>query len=253
MQGFKEKSIIVTGGASGIGLAACQMLAEAGSYVTIADIDEQAGERAIANFALRGLEANFIRTDVGDEESVESMVERATTNYGRLDAAINAAGIGPKGLPLHELSVDDWDRGLSTNLRGIFLCMKYEISALLATGTGSIVNISSTAAVRGSPNMAEYCASKAGMMGLVRGAAADYGARNIRINAVLPGATWTPLVERLIERDSIDVSKLKTPIARFAEPSEIAGAAIWLISDAASFVTGAGFPVDGGQTAARSN
>lgn len=250
MNGLSGKSVIVTGGGSGIGAAAAQLLGDAGCLVTIADLNEPGGTAAADEISRTGHgRAQFIRTDVSDETSVRAMVDRAMAAYGKLDGAINAAGVPQNGKIAHEVTTEEWDRVNSVNLRGMFFCVKYEIIAMGAKG-GSIVAIASSAGVVGVPNSSEYCASKSGAMGFVRGVAADYADKGIRINAVLPGGTWTPMVQFSLEQDPSLHKVVETfPMKRFAQPTEIAAGAVWLVSDHASYVTGAMIPIDGGLTA----
>jgi 2,5-dichloro-2,5-cyclohexadiene-1,4-diol dehydrogenase 1 len=250
MRGLSEKSVIVTGGGSGIGRATALLLAEAGCKVTIGDLSPTAGVAVVAEIVAAGGVAQSIATNVAKEDDVRALVDGAVTAYGRLDGAVNAAGVPQVGKLAHEVSIEEWDRCHGVNLRGLFLCNKYEIAAMLEAGGGSIVNIASTAASVGFPNGAEYCASKAGVMGLVRGAAIDYATRGIRINAVLPGGTLTPMLKAAMDNDPGLEPALAAvhPMNRFGQPEEIAAAARFLISDEASFVTGAAYAVDGGHT-----
>jgi 2,5-dichloro-2,5-cyclohexadiene-1,4-diol dehydrogenase 1 len=251
MAGLTGKSVIVTGGGSGIGRAASQLLGESGCLVTIGDVNEAGGLETAAMIERAGGRAQFVKADIAEEPSVKGMVDRAVATYGRLDAACNAAGVPQRGKLLHEVTVKEWDHCFAVNLRGLFLCNKYQVIAMLRTGGGSIVNIASTAALVGFANGSEYCATKAGVMGLVRGAAIDYATKGIRINAVLPGATLTPMLKGAMAQDAGLEAALAAvhPMRRFGQPHEIAAAARWLISDEASFVTGAAFAIDGGHTA----
>lgn len=247
MDGLSGKSVIVTGGGSGIGRAAVRLLTEAGCLVTVADVDEAGGRAAVADAVARGSRAHFVLTDVADENSVEQMVAAAEAAFGSVDGAINSAGVpGTRG-PLAQLTSGDFDLVDRINLRGMFLCLKYEILAMQRSGGGSIVALSSKAGEKGTQNCAPYCASKAGVAGLVRGAALDYAEEGIRINSILPGATRTPMAEAALGSDAT-LSKIaeRIPVKRFAEPHEVAAAAVWLISDQASYVTGASWLVDGG-------
>jgi NAD(P)-dependent dehydrogenase (short-subunit alcohol dehydrogenase family) len=250
MAGLDGKSIIVTGGGSGIGEAVALLLGEAGCKVIVADLGREAGDRVAAAITAAGGTALSVRTDVSSETDVKALVDAAVTAYGRLDGACNAAGVPQRGKPMHEVTLDEWDFVHSVNLRGLFLCNKYQVAAMLESG-GAIVNIASTAASVGFPNGAEYCASKAGVMGLVRGSAIDYATRGIRINAVLPGGTLTPMLKGAMALDPGLEPALAAvhPMNRFGQPVEIAAAARWLLSDEASFVTGAAFAIDGGHTA----
>jgi len=251
MFNLNGKSIIVTGGASGIGGAVSSLVAEAGSSVTIADLNAELGEQMVASITSAGGTAQYVQTNISDEESVKAMVDAAVARYGKLDGACNAAGVPQVGKKLADVSLQEWDRCHSINLRGLFICNKYQIQAMLKNGGGSIINIASTAAMVGFPNGAEYCASKAGVMGLVRGAAIDYAQQGIRVNAVLPGGTLTPMLKGAMEQDKDLEAALAAvhPINRFGQPKEIASAVLWLLSDEASFATGAAYPVDGGHTA----
>lgn len=249
MADFTGKTIVVTGAASGIGFATAQLLFEAGANVVLADRDEQASKNAAERLGTD--RAIGLRADVTSEEDVQAMIAAAIARFGKLDGACNAAGVPQTGKLLHELSVDDWDRCHRVNLRGTFICNKYEIAAMLEKGGGSIVNIVSTASMVGFPNGAEYCASKSGVLGLVRGAAIDYATKGIRINSVLPGATDTPMLAGAFQQDPGLEAALASvhPMGRLAKPVEVAAAARWLLSDEASFVTGTSYAVDGGHTA----
>jgi NAD(P)-dependent dehydrogenase (short-subunit alcohol dehydrogenase family) len=251
MNGLTGKSIIVTGGGSGIGEAVAGLLGQAGCKVTVADLRQEAADRVAAAITDAGGVAQSVRADVANEADVQAMVQAAVTAYGRLDGACNAAGVPQQGKLLHEVTIDEWDRCHGVNLRGLFLCNKYQVIAMLANGGGAIVNIASTAAMVGFPNGSEYCASKAGVMGLVRGGAIDYATKGIRINAVLPGGTLTPMLKGAMAVDPGLEAALASvhPMNRFGQPVEIANAARWLLSDEASFVTGTSFAIDGGHTA----
>jgi len=250
MRGLKGKSVIVTGGGSGIGRAVAMQLAADGCKVTIGDISGEAGDAVAAEIGAAGGEAQAVAANVAHEADVRALVDAAVSRFGGLQGAVNAAGVPQVGKLAHDVTIEDWDRCHGVNLRGVFLCTKYQIVAMLAGGGGSIVNIASTAALVGFPNGAEYCASKAGVMGLVRGAAIDYATRGIRINAVLPGGTLTPMLKGAMANDPGLEPALAAvhPMNRFGQPDEIAAAARFLISDEASFVTGAAYAVDGGHT-----
>lgn len=245
------KSLIVTGGGSGIGRAAVEILVSRGAYVTVADINETGGRGVAeaANAAGPG-KAQFVRTDVANEDSVRAMVEAALAAYGRLDGAINAAGVVQHWKLLHELTAAEWDFVCNINLRGMFFCLKYEIEAMLGSGGGAIVAISSAAATMAFGRSPEYCASKAGVTGLVRGAAIDYAKSGIRINALLPGATLTPLVERALATRPASLGSISIPLERMAEPAEIARGAVWMVSEDSSYMTGSCVTIDAGLTVA---
>jgi len=250
MKSLAGKSVIVTGGGGGIGRACVHLLAEAGCDVTVADLNERGGREAVADIETRGHgKGQFVRANVADEADVRALVAAAEKTYGKLDGAINSAGVPQAGIPLADITAEQWARVHDVNLRGMFLCLKYQIQAMLRAGAGSILPISSSAAVSGVPNSSEYCASKAGVTGLVRGGAVDYATQGIRINAILPGGTWTPMVESAVKLDP-NLNKIieSFPMKRFAQPNEIAAAAVWLVSDDASYVTGASWLVDGALT-----
>ena len=190
-----------------------------------------------------GGEAIPVATDVADGASVERLVATAVETYGRLDAAFNNAGEGHAPRPLAELSVDDFDHTIAVILRGVFLCMKYEIPAMLASGGGAIVNMASTAGLGGAPGMGSYVAAKHGVVGLTQTAAVDYAERGIRVNALAPGPIFTRP-----EMEAAQVGRW-VPMQRMGRPDEVAAAAVWLCSDEASYITGVTLPIDGGKVA----
>jgi NAD(P)-dependent dehydrogenase (short-subunit alcohol dehydrogenase family) len=244
-----KRSIIVTGGASGIGGASVELAAARGWAVTVADRNP-AGQAIADAVKAGGGEAQFVETDVAEESSVRALVDQAVNAYGQLQGAINCAGVVGASKPIHEIGVEEWDRVNRINLRGMFLCLKYEVAAMWPHKSGSIVAISSAAAIKGLPWSSDYCASKAGIDGMVRGAAMDCAEDGIRINALLPGPTQTPLAAGSSNANpALSKTRLR-PMGRMADPAEIAAAAIWLVSDAASFVTGISMPVDGGMVIA---
>jgi NAD(P)-dependent dehydrogenase (short-subunit alcohol dehydrogenase family) len=247
MNSLSGKSVIVTGGGSGIGASAAMLLAEAGCLVTVADLNETGGKSVVEEIVRTGKgKAQFLRTNVADEADVKALVAAAEGSYGRLDGAINSAGVAQRGVPLASLSLEDWDRVHRINLRGMFLCMKHQILSMQRTGGGSIVAISAGASINGVPNSSEYCAAKSGVNGLVRAGAVDYADKGIRVNAVLPGGTATPMLQGALLADPMLDKIIATfPMKRLARPEEIASAAVWLISDSASYVTGATWSVDG--------
>lgn len=245
----EARSIIVTGGASGIGKACVDLAVRRGWAVTIADRNA-AGEELAKEIRGGGGRAQFLETDVSDEWSVRAVVERAVEAFGQLHGAINSAGVVGSSKPIHEIAVDDWDRVHGINLRGMFLCIKYEVAAMWPHKSGSIVAISSAAAIKGLPWSSDYCGSKAGVDGMVRGAAMDCAEQGIRVNAVLPGPTLTPLATGSTNANPALSKTRVRPMGRTADAAEIAEAAIWLVSDAASFVTGIAMPVDGGMVMA---
>lgn len=247
---LQGKSLIVTGAGGGIGRAASIVLAAAGANVVVTDIVESAGQATVDAVRKGGGTALFVKADLSSEPEVRALVERAVSAYGRLDGAFNNAGLEQCALPLHELTTEQWERALRVDLTSVFWCLKYQVLAMLATGGGAIVNTASSLGQVAIPNASEYITAKHGVVGLTRAAAAEYGARGIRVNAVLPGIIRTPMIARLTEdaRFSAFFEKLKDrhSIGRFGEPSEIGEAVKWLLSDAASFMNGAAMACDGG-------
>ena len=251
MSGIEGQSIIVTGASSGIGRAAAHLFAARGAKLTLADRDAAGGEAVLAAVLAAGGTAQFIATDIADAGQVRAMVDKAVDTYGRLDGAFNNAGIPNIGKRVHELEYADWQRMIDINLSGTFYCIKHEVEAMLKTGGGSIVNTCSVAGLVNVPNTAEYTAAKHGVAGLTKAAAVDYGKDNIRINAIAPATVNTELFVKACEvnPDLADYCRSVHPIGRFSEPEEQAEAAYWLLTRAASFVTGVIMPIDGGYTA----
>jgi 2,5-dichloro-2,5-cyclohexadiene-1,4-diol dehydrogenase 1 len=256
MTDLTNKSLIITGGASGIGEAAALLAARAGACVTIADLNPVAGDRLVAKIRAEGGKAQFIRTDIADEQNVRAMVDAAVATYGRLDCAFNNAGVvgfsqkGTHAEPVlfADVPLDAFRLVMDVNVSGTFLCLKYEIPAMLRSGGGAIVNTSSQAGHLAIPSAPDYVASKHAVIGLTKSAALDYATQNIRVNAVLPGVTRTPMMEASIAANpQIEQWAAQIhPIKRLGKPQEVAEAALWLLSDAASLVTGISLSVDGG-------
>jgi NAD(P)-dependent dehydrogenase (short-subunit alcohol dehydrogenase family) len=248
---LQGKTIIVTGAGRGIGEAAARLFAKAGAQLVLANRDVGAGEALARELTDAGGSARFVRTDVAEEADVQAMVQAALGSFGRIDGAFNNAGIGYANKPLHLLEREEWQRTIDVNLTGVFLCMKHQIATMLEHGGGSIVNAGSISGVVGLPNAAEYNAAKHGILGLMRNAALDYGKQGIRVNTLLIGATLTPLLEQQlpgITGNQPLIDEL-SPIGRLAQPSEVGEAALWLLSDASSFVNGSALTIDGGYTA----
>lgn len=248
MGALEGKVAVVTGGAMGIGRQSALIFAREGARVVVADIDEVGGREAVAVIEAAGGAASFVRTDVAVREDVAVMVRHCVETFGGLDCAHNNAGLAAPMAPLADYPDDGWDRTIAVMLTGVYHCMKAEIPAMLARGGGAIVNTASGVGLVGYPQQAAYTASKHGVVGLTKVAALDYGARGIRVNAICPGTARTPMVDRALRFDPSIEDHLRSlhPIGRIAEASEIAEAAVWLCTPAASFVHGVALPVDGG-------
>jgi len=241
--------MIVTGGTGGLGRETAKLCAARGASVVIADLDKSAGATLVAEINERGGNAAFVRTDVTSEDDVRAMVAFALSTFGGLNAAFNNAGIDNGHRTVVESSLADWQRNIDVNLTGIFLCLKYEIKHMLRHGGGAIVNTSSTAGATGCANAAAYCSAKHGVVGLTRATAIDYAAKAIRVNAVLPGGIETPMLKTALDDPALrEMVARGHPMGRIGQPPEIAETVAWLVSDAASFVTGACVTVDGGFT-----
>jgi NAD(P)-dependent dehydrogenase (short-subunit alcohol dehydrogenase family) len=243
------KVALVTGGASGLGRASALALARAEARLVVADVDEAGGKETVARInAAAAAEAHFVSADVTIPEAVEAMVAATLERFGRLDCAVNNAGTTGPGGRTADYALDDWNRTLALNLTGVFLCMKYEIPRMVEQGGGAIVNMSSGAGLVGFAGLPAYVASKHGVVGLTRAAALEYVKDGVRINAVCPGSTRTPMLEGFMAGDE-QIERMMTasvPLGRLGRPEEIAEAVVWLCSDAASFVVGHAMAVDGG-------
>jgi len=245
---FTDKVVIVTGASTGIGRATAIAFAREGARVVIGDFDDAAADTASAIIDAGG-SAMFVKTDVSQDTSVQGLVQAAIDTHGRLDIGFNNAGLLPRTADLADMSVEDFDRTIAVDLRGVFLCMKYHIAQMLRNGGGAIVNTASVAGLVADPGMAPYVAAKHGVVGITKAAALDYATRNIRVNAVAPGLVATPMTERWLTDPAFKEKLLQnSPIGRAARPEEIATTVLYLSSDAASFVTGQTYVVDGGQT-----
>ncbi|MCJ2185757.1 SDR family NAD(P)-dependent oxidoreductase [Novosphingobium beihaiensis] len=248
---YSGKVAFVTGAASGMGLAAATAFAEAGAAVALVDANGEAASRAAETLAAAGHKVLAIRCDVSEDAQVKSAVERTVEAFGSLDMAFNNAGIQADVTELADIEVADYDRMTGINLRGVFLCMKYELQQMRKQGSGAIVNCSSLGGFVGVPGRSAYHAAKHGVHGLTRTAGIEYAEQGIRINAVAPGIIDTPMVAEIKEREAgvIEEMMRDVPIRRLGKPEEVAAAVLWLSSPAASFVAGQILPVDGGYVA----
>lgn len=248
------KVALVTGSASGIGRAVALAFARQGLQVVVSDVTTNAGEETVRMIKEAGAEATFVKCDVSQSQEVERLTAAAVSTYGRLDVAVNNAGIEGVTMPIVDYPEEVWQKVLSINLTGPFLCMKYEIPHMLKNGGGAIVNIASILGVVGFATASAYTAAKHGLVGLTQVTALEYAAKGIRVNAVCPGFIETPMVmERGLAAQSHpevyqQLASLH-PVKRLGKPEEIAEAVVWLCSDASSFVSGTCLLVDGGYTA----
>jgi NAD(P)-dependent dehydrogenase (short-subunit alcohol dehydrogenase family) len=248
VSGVSGKAGLVTGAGRGIGRATALEFARGGAAVAVLDIDEPAAAETAEMITKDGGEALAVTVDIADERSVQAAVDRTVTAYGRLDFAVNNAGVASHGRQLDQMTLDEFERVVRVNLAGTFLCMKYELPLL--KGGGAIVNMASNGGLYAIPTAPAYVATKHGIVGLTKVAAVDYAPDNIRVNAVCPGPTRTPGFEGVAAgTDMIERQEGMTPLGRMATPEEVAAAAVWLCSDAASYVTGIALSVDGGRRA----
>jgi NAD(P)-dependent dehydrogenase (short-subunit alcohol dehydrogenase family) len=252
---FAGRVALVTGAASGIGLETARAFAACGAKVVLADLPGEAGEAAARALTDAGAQAHFLAVDVADPKSASDMVAATVARFGRLDCAVNNAGISGGGAtrvpkPIADYDLDTWRRVMSINLDGVFHCMRAELPAMLATGAGAIVNMASILGSVGFAHASAYTASKHGVVGLTRVAALEYSSKNIRVNAVGPGFIETPMTAPIRSgEEGRDMLTALHPIGRLGQPQEIASLVLFLCSDAASFITGAYYTDDGGYTA----
>lgn len=250
---FKDKIVLITGAASGIGRAAAVAFAKAGGTIVVSDINENGGAETVALIEAEGGQAIFIKTNVADFASVEALMQQIVDRFGRLDIAINNAGIIGANARTIDTPLSSWDNVMAVNASGVFYCMKTQIPIMLQQGGGAIVNTASIAGLKGLPNSLPYVASKHAVVGMTKTAAMEYARHNIRINAICPVFTISPMFDpeamEKVKKGIPDKLKANVPMKRFAKVEEQVAAMMWLCSDGASFVTGHALPVDGGLTA----
>lgn len=241
------KVALVTGAGRGIGEATARLFATEGAAVVVCDIDVASAQAVVQSIQERGGEAVAVAADLTKEDDVAAVVNTAIDRYGRLDCAVNNAGISGRFGSFIDLPLHEWHQMINANLTSVFLCLKYELGVMAAQGTGSIVNVSSGAGVVAAPGLPHYTAAKHGVLGLTKCAAQEYAAKGVRVNAILPGTTRTPMIENFINGDPQIEKMVSRGIGRgyLGEPIEIAEAAVWLCSDRASFVCGESLLVDG--------
>jgi NAD(P)-dependent dehydrogenase (short-subunit alcohol dehydrogenase family) len=250
-----DKAVVITGAASGIGRATALEAHAEGARLVLSDVNADAGEAVAAEIADMGGTALFTTCDVTSETEVEALIGRATAELGRLDGAFNCAGILGTVATTTETPYEAWRRILEVDLNGVFLCTQHELRVMADQGSGAILNMASAAGLIAWPGACGYVAAKHGVVGLTKTAAVEFAPLGIRVNAICPAFTETPMVSDLFENllggdpANVDAAVANHPIGRFARPTEVAAACVWLLSDKASFVTGTAMTVDGGYTA----
>lgn len=247
---LQDKVAIVTGAAQGMGEATARLFAQAGAKVVLADFNEELGQQVTDSIKADGGEASFIKVDVSNEEQVEAMVKFAVDTYGELNAAVNNAARAPDQANIEDFDPDVWDGIMAVDLKGVALCLKYEIRQLKKQGKGgSLINIASVSGFRPQPQTAAYNSAKHGVVGLTKTAALEVGLDGIRVNAVAPGAIDTPMLQQAIKDfgfDPVEYAKQLSTLGRFAQSEEVAHGSMWLASDQSSYVHGTTLQIDGG-------
>lgn len=249
MRGLDGRSIVVSGGASGIGRACAAALVEADCRVTIADRDEAAGRALAEELARKGAEVQFVRCDATLEDDARRLVDAVLDRFGALNGTCYCVGISTVRKSVKDMTLAEWQRAIDVNLTGAFLTIKHQLPAIERAGGGAMVLLASMAAMKGTPLASDYCASKAGMLGLMRAVSVECAGAGVRLNVVMPGATWTPMLEAATSPEHSAGLMARTPLRRIAEPREIAETVRWLLSDESSYITGAAIAADGGMSA----
>ncbi|CAN5142023.1 SDR family NAD(P)-dependent oxidoreductase [soil metagenome] len=245
---LKNKIALITGAASGIGESVALLFAKEGAKVVLTDINTEKAEAVVEKIKSTGGEAIFFKADTSNPEDSEKSVAKAVKNFGRLDIAVNNAGIGGPIAPVGEYEIAGWDKVIGINLSGVFYGMRYQIPAMLENRSGSIINVASILGNVGTANSGAYVAAKHGVVGLTKSAALEYSSKGLRINSVGPGYIKTPLLEGL-DQEVLEQLVDMHPIGRLGEADEVAQIILWLAGERSSFVTGSYYPVDGGYLA----
>lgn len=246
---LKDKVAIVTGASSGIGEATAKIFAQHGASVVVADIDKKGGARVVKAIEKAGGKASFFKADSGKPKDNEDLVKFAVKTYGKLDIAVNNAGIGGVQAPVGEYPTESWDQVINVNLSGVFYGMRYQIPAMVKNKSGAIVNMASILGQVGTQGSSAYVAAKHGVVGLSQAAALEYAQKKVRVNAVGPGYIKTPLLDNNLNKEQLKGLKSLHPMGRLGTSEEVAELVLWLCSDKASFVTGSYYNVDGGYLA----
>lgn len=248
---FKNKVVLVTGGSSGIGRETAIKFAQCGANLVVSDMNSDLGSQTVNHIKKLNGVAEFFKCDVSKETEVQSLLKFTQEKFGRLDIVCNDAGIEGKQANIMDTTIENWDKVINTNLKGVWLCMKYQIPELLKSGGGAIINVSSIAGLVGFPGLPAYVASKHGVVGLTKTAALEFAEKNIRVNAVCPGPIMTPMLERLISTTAgfKDQIVMGVPEKKIGEPTDVANTILFLSCDEAKYITGQCLAIDGGWVA----
>ncbi|MGK0390865.1 MAG: NAD(P)-dependent dehydrogenase (short-subunit alcohol dehydrogenase family) [Maribacter sp.] len=246
---FENKVVFITGAAAGIGKATALSMSAQGANVIVSDINETKGNETVEEIVKNGGQARFVQLDVGDVKQIEGVIMQVFAEEGKIDLAVNNAGISNNIAPIHEVTLEDWNRTVNINLTGLFFCMQAQINCMLKKGGGNIVNLASLAGLNGIPGGGPYCATKHAVIGLTKTAAMEYGPANIRVNAVCPSLIETALTKDLPKEIIYYHNQIRVPLKRMGQPNEVADAIVWLLSDKSSYINGHSLYVDGGYQA----